>query len=281
MAGVITEEQQSQEIFELVDNIFKKTYETFKKDDKMNLRSGTKESFEDSWSNMMPLLTASVSAIMISMEKRNQRKDAEHEAFKNHCQDKIMKQHILQDKQDALIRQDNLLLFGCKEPSKNYENFGRETEEELEDILISVGAKVNVALKPEHISVAYRIGNNHKFPDNSPKKTQSGDNVARPILFKFSKKAKRSELFKNKKDLRTDHNVSIAEDTTSLRRALCEVTNKLDSVKVAYPQDGKICVRLKSDPKKVIRMESYLDLEKIGYSGEYDWKELKLDDLRL
>ena len=98
MAGVITEEQQSQEIFELVDNIFKKTYETFKKDDKMNLRSGTKESFEDSWSNMMPLLTASVSAIMISMEKRNQRKDAEHEAFKNHCQDKIMKQHILQDK---------------------------------------------------------------------------------------------------------------------------------------------------------------------------------------
>ena len=105
--------------------------------------------------------------------------------------------------------------------------------------------------------------------------------MARPILFKFSKKAKRSELFKNKKDLRTDHSIKIAEDTTPLRRALCEVTNKLDYVKVAYPQDGKICVRLHSNPKKVIRMESHLDLESIGYSGEFNWKELKLDDLIL
>ena len=58
-------------------------------------------------------------------------------------------------------------------------------------------------------------------------------------------------------------------------------SNKLDFVKVAYPQDGKICVRLNSNPKKVIRMESYLDLENIGYSGEFNWKEMKLNDLIL
>ena len=67
MASDPTEEK---EIFDLVNNILKNTYEEFKKDDKMNLRSSSKESFEDSWSNMMPLLTASVSAIMIAMEKK-------------------------------------------------------------------------------------------------------------------------------------------------------------------------------------------------------------------
>ena len=269
------------EIYDLVNNIFKNTYDEFKKGDKMNLRSSSKESFEENWSNMQPLLTASVSAIMIAMDKRNQKKDAELIEFKEHCQDKIIKQHILTDKLDTYNRQDNLLLIGFKEPPKNYEDFGRESEEELENILISIGEKVGVEIKSEHISVAYRIGNNHKHPNNTPKKTSSGDNVARPILYKFSKKAKRAELFKNKKDLRTDHNTKIAEDTTPLRRALCEVTNKLDHVKVAYPQDGKICVRLHSNPKKVIRMESHLDLESIGYSGEFNWKELKLDDLIL
>ena len=272
---------EDKEIFDLVNNIFKNTYDEFKRDDKMNLRSSSRESFEDSWSNMMPLLTASVSAIMIAMEKKNQRKDAEQTAFKNHCQDKIMNQHILTDKLDTYSRQDNLLLIGCKESPKNYEDFGRESEDELENILIGIGDKVGVTIKPEHISVAYRIGNNHKYADNKPKKTNGGDDVARPILFRFSKKAKRSELFKNKKNLRTDHNIKIAEDTTPLRRALCEVTNKLDYVKVAYPQDGKICVRLNANPKKVIRLESYLDLEKIGHNGEYNWKELKLDDLIL
>ena len=101
-AANITEDQQSKEIFELVNNIFKTTYDEFKKDDKMNLRSNTKESFEDTWTNMMPLLTASVSAIMIAMEKKSQRKDDELNAFKNHCQDKILKQHIQTDKQRHL-----------------------------------------------------------------------------------------------------------------------------------------------------------------------------------
>ena len=281
MAANNAEDQQNKETFELVSNTFKTTYKEFKKDDKMNLRSNTKESFEDTWTNMMPLLTASVSAIMIAMEKKSQRKDDELNAFKNHCQDKILNQHIQTDKQDTYIRQDNLLLIGHKESPNNYENFGRESEEELEDILINIGVKVGVDLKREHISAAYRIGNNHKHLDNTPKKTQGGDNVARPILFKFSKKSKRSEFLKNKKDLKTDHDVKIAEDITPLRRALCEVTNKLDYVKVAYPQDGKICVRLQRDSKKVIKMESYLDLEKIGYSGDFNWKELKLDDLIL
>ena len=58
------------------------------------------------------------------------------------------------------------------------------------------------------------------------------------------------------------------------------MANDLENVKVAYPQEGKILVRLHTDPSKVIRMESYKDLKKIpGFNGEFDWEKLKLLDI--
>ena len=73
----------------------------------------------------------------------------------------------------------------------------------------------------------------------------------------------------------------MSEDVTPLRKALCDLANESDLVKVAYPQEGKILVRTVADPNKVIRMESFKDLHKInGYSTDsYDWDKLKLSDI--
>lgn len=55
--------------------------------------------------------------------------------------------------------------------------------------------------------------------------------------------------------------------------------NEFDSVKVAYPQDGKILVWLNADQSKEIRMETYKDLTKIpDFDGDYNWDRLKLSD---
>ena len=89
------------------------------------------------------------------------------------------------------------------------------------------------------------------------------------------------ELLKAKKKLKEDHGIKITEDATPLRKALCDFVNNLDEVKVAYHQDGKVCVRLKSDDSKVTMLESYKDLAKIGYTGDPDWGALKLTDQML
>ena len=86
------------------------------------------------------------------------------------------------------------------------------------------------------------------------------------------------ELLKAKKKLKDDHGIKITEDATPLRKALCDFVNKLDEVKVAYHQDGKVCVRLKSDDSKVIMLESYKDLDKIGHTGDHDWEALNIAD---
>ena len=269
------------DILEIVTNSFNRTYAEHIQD-KRNTRSETQGSdqLDDLWSKMCPLLIASLTTVMTQMETRNKKLETEHNTFKNHYQDNLMKQEIKMDKIDALSRQDHILLIGHTEPNKNYDRNGRESQEELENILQAAGQKVNITINPEDISVAFRLGNNHKDADGTPK-FYKGKKVARPILYKFTKRSKRTELLKAKKDLRNSHSIKIGEDTTPLRRALCEYVNKLSQVKVAYPQDGKICVRLHSNDNKVIRLESYLDLPSIGDNDPINWTELKLDELRL
>ena len=127
--------------------------------------------------------------------------------------------------------------------------------------------------------------NNHKDSDNNKKFRADGTTpIARPILFKISKRSKRDELLRKKKTLRLSHSVKITEDVTPLRKALCDYVNKQSTVKIAYPQDGKICVRLHANENKVIRLDSYKDLDKIGIAEPTEdsvWADLKLDGLQL
>ena len=48
-------------------------------------------------------------------------------------------QKVNTDRVEKYIRQDNIILIGHNEPSSNYTVSGRETTEELENVLIDVG----------------------------------------------------------------------------------------------------------------------------------------------
>ena len=92
----------------------------------------------------------------------------------------------------------NHSVFGYEEPQKNYEPNGRETPEELEQVLVNVASKVGVTIDPANISDGFRLG---KKPNGSPLRRNDGTFVARPILFKLNKRSKKSELLRKKKTL--------------------------------------------------------------------------------
>ena len=190
---------------------------------------------------------------------------------------KLIEEKLNNDRLEAYNRQDNIIVFGWEEPSTNYETYGRESPEQLEQVLVDVAAKVGVTIDPNHISDGFRLG---KRPTGSPVLRSDGVHFARPILFRLNKRSKRTELLRKKKTLKETHRIKIAEDVTPLRKALCDVANEFVSVKVAYPQDGRILVCTVSDPTRVVRMESYKDLRKIpGFSGTYNWVKLKISDM--
>ena len=147
---------------------------------------------------------------------------------------KLVDERLGNDRLDAYNRQGNIILFGYEEPSKNYEPRGRESAEELEKALIESAAKVGVNIDPNNISDGFRLG---KKPSGAPVVRRDGTNAARPILFKLNKHSKRLELLRK-----------IAEDIAPMRKALCDAVNEIETVKVAYPQDGKIFVRMTDDP---------------------------------
>ena len=188
--------------------------------------------------------------------------------------------HKLQmDKIETFNRQDNIIVIGYEEPAQNYQTYGRESPEDMENILINIGSKVGVSIDANHISDGFRMGKRPVNSDGSPKLRQDGSKFSRPICFRLNKRFKKTELLRSKKTLKDSHGIKISEDVTPIRKALCDVANECESVKVAYPQDGKILVRLTADPSKIIRMESYKDLTKIpDFDGEYDWDKLKLAD---
>ena len=191
-------------------------------------------------------------------------------------------QKVNTDRVETYIRQDNIILIGHEEPNSNYTTYGRESTDELENILIDVGNKVGVTIDRNHISDAFRLGKRPVNSDGSPKTRRDGiTKVCRPILFKILKRSTRTNLLQKKKTLKDNHGIKIGEDVTPMRKALCDVANEMSSVKVAYPQGGCIAVRTISEPTKIIWMESYKDLCKIpDFSGVFDWEKLKLKDVR-
>ena len=243
------------------------------KSNKHNLRNkaiSTNNMF-DLIDELTPYIVACVSAVNVITRD-------DHNKSIESLRLKLLDEKLNNDKLESYNRQDNIILFGYEEPAKNYEPLGRETPEELEQILVDVASKVGVTIDPTNISDGFRLG---KKPSGTPVIRDDGLKVARPILYKLNKRSKRSELLRKKKDLKNTHKLKISEDVTPLRKALCDVANESALVKVAYPQEGKILVRTVADPSKVIRLESFKDLRRIpDYpTDHYDWDKLKLSDI--
>ena len=91
----------------------------------------------------------------------------------------------------------------------------------------------------------------------------------------------KEKIMRRKKTLKDSHSIKITEDQTPLRKALCDYVNEQENVRVAYPQNGKILVRLENNPDKVIRIETFKDLQRVGFSGLVDFSKLKLNDALL
>ena len=195
--------------------------------------------------------------------------------------DKLIDNKLYLDKLEAASRSDHIILHGHAEPAQNYNINGYETQEQFEKYIIEAAGKVGVEIKSEHISFAHRIGQRPRNATGGPRLRENGENFCCPILFKFIKRAKKEALMRQKKTLKDSHSIKISEDQTLLRKALCNFVNELESVKVAYPQNGKVLVRLQNNPDKVIRIESFRDLHRVGYSGRPDFTKLKLDGVIL
>ena len=194
---------------------------------------------------------------------------------------KLIDYKLDHDRLDAANRLDHIILHGHSEPNKNYQPKGYETQEELESYIIEAAGKVGIEIKSEHISFAHRIGKKPVNASGGPKLRENGSRFARPIIFKLVKRAMKEAIMRQKKTLKDDHNINISEDQTPLRRALCEYVNGLQNVKVAYPMNGKVSVRLVNNPEKAIILESFKDLRRIGFNDQVDLNKLKLDGIML
>ena len=240
---------------------------------------GTRQSpaltLEQIHEGMIPIIATCMTTYMNTfMDVYKQASDI----VKNRDQDKI-DEKLNVDRQEVHNRRDNVIIFAYEEPPNNYLPNGRETQEQLEDILIDVGNKAGVKIERNYISDGFRMGKRPVNENGSPKTRHDGTKVARPIHFRLNKGFAKTALLRNKKMLKETHGIKIAEDTTPLRKALCDFANEIESVKVAYPQGGKIFVRTKENPSRVIQLETYKDLDNVpGFSGELNYQKLKLRD---
>ena len=148
------------------------------------------ENIHEILEEIMPLIVTCVTAGQIFAKKDN----IEHT---ERLRMSLIKEKLNSDRLETYNRQDNILVFGIEEPQKNYEQFGRETPEELDQILIDVASKVGVVVNPLSISDGFRLG---KKPTGSPVVREDGSTVARPILFRLNRRHKKQELMRKKKN---------------------------------------------------------------------------------
>ena len=165
------------------------------------------------------------------------------------------------DKLEQYQRRDNLRIVGIEEEVG-------ESEDKLEEKIAEVAREIGVTLDPGDISVAHRLG---KKPDGR------NENHARPVIVKFTRRKKRSEILKKKGELKKSRKkIFINEDLTGLRATLFKIVKDSEKVKNVTTRDGKIVAWLHANPQSSIEIDSPDDLWKVGIN-EPDWKRLKMD----
>ena len=215
-----------------------------------------------------PLLIATMATVMNKIGSNNNKIctcEDKFERLKDKIQTATFKQIYTFDKLEAHDREDNLILHNVEEQSNGF-----ETDETIEQKIIEEVKKIGVDLKSQEISVAHRFGKRIR--------NDNGTFKPRPVICRFSKKAKKTEIARKKKGLKGKSNVVIYEDLTSIRRGLLNVAKDQSCVKACYSKAGRIMVRLHSDESTELTINTHEDLHKVGITNFNDWEKLNLQD---
>ena len=277
----------------IVDTIWENSFKKYKDETNTNIGRVTRNSEEIKTDEILENQRPFFSSVFTSMFSHNNMEMMKmmellirkvvtevNQGLISNTNNKLIDLAIENDRLDSINRLDNILVIGHIEPDKNYDQYGRETQDELENILINAANKVDIEIKREEISIAYRVGKRPILVDGQPKLRRGGDQFACPIFFKLNKRAKKAMILSEKKNLKDTHGIRIADDVSPMKKKLCDFTNRLESVKVAYPIEGKIFIRLKNNADKVIKIESAKDLIKAGLIDDNpDWRELGFVDI--
>jgi hypothetical protein len=140
------------------------------------------------------------------------------------------------DEREQYSRRNNVRIFGVAE----------KDNEDTNQLVVDIAAKLNVQLEDCHIDRSHRIG-------------KVGD-MPRPIIVKFVSYAERSAVFRSKKLLRGTK-ITIREDLTKMRLSLLKEAVSLYSTKAVWSSDGVILVNVGKD--RPFRVKTAGDLENL------------------
>lgn len=117
-----------------------------------------------------------------------------------------------------------------------------------------------------------RLGNQNR---SNPAKKASA-------VIQLASKATADAVLRKKKELKEARpGTCVNCELTSLRAKLLSVVRGLNNVQFAFPRDGTIiCLTDRTDGKKWVSLETFLDLPKLGISKS-EWDDLGLSELVL
>ena len=192
---------------------------------------------------MVPMITASIQkALSLSAQKGIPEKISR--AIRSH--------DYRIDEQEQYSRRENLMIRGIPETENEVTN----------DKVVEVAELMRVRVAHEDISTSHRIG-----------RPQPGRE--RPLVARFVRRDKRTEILRNKKKLKdTNRGVFVDEHLSPLRAKLLNLVKRDEDTARVWTIDGKIFCTRKGDPEgKKYVLTTPDDLFK-----QLGWGEQKLKD---
>ena len=261
----IEEKDESNSIELLISESFNAGIQRLKDDNKVTRNM---ETHLEVINLIAPLIINTMATVVDKIGSKMQKEcdcAAKLKILEEKTQKATLKQIYTYDKLEAHDREDNLIFLNIDEPESGF-----ETDEIIEQKIIDVVKDISVDLSNQEISVAHRFGKKIR--------NDNGTFKPRPVICRFSKKAKKTEIARKKKGLKGKSNVVIHEDLTGIRRGLLNVVKDQSCVKASYSKAGKIMVRLHSEESVELPIITHEDLHKVGITNFNDWEKLNLQD---
>ena len=274
MADVVSEVvEQSASVTNIIKDTFTTELQKYRSDNTLTRQMETQLEIIDLLAPLLIKTMASAIEKVVSDNQKTSVCEAKVDSLKESIQKATLAQRYTFDKLEAHDREDNLIFLNIEEPETGF-----ESDEVIEQKIIDVLKDINIELKNEHISVAHRIGKKLLDGNGMRVRNDNGSIKSRPVIVRFSKKAKKFEIARKKKGLKGKSDVIIYEDLTSIRRGLLNVSKEQSCVKACYSKAGRIMVRLHSNESEEIAINSHEDLHKIGVQNFNDWPKLNMQD---